>query len=326
MAHAVSGPAARNLPIAHGPLARGPSAAELRAELARKIAAHTRGVAVRATVIPGLTLYRRTDTTACHPASYEPSLNVYVQGRKRISFGGVTYLCDGTHFLLSSIEVPVMSQIVDATPETPLLALQLKLEMPVVREILMQEEFRAQAGQPHGRGIAIGKTTAELLQPCIRLLELLETPDDIPFMGKLMQREIVYRLLRGPQGSRLRAIATWGDHRQRTAKAIAWLKANYAKPLRVDELAAIAHMGTSTLHHHFRALTAMSPLQYQKRLRLVAARERMLIEGTDAASAAFAVGYESPSQFSRDYKRLFGQPPLRDVKSRQTAESSADSL
>ena len=142
-------------------------------------------------------------------------------------------------------------------------------------------------------------------------------------MSKLIQREIVYRLLRGPQGDRLRAIATVGDQSQRTAKAIAWLRANYTKPLRVEELAEVARMGMSTLHHHFRALTAMSPLQYQKQLRLVAARERMLIEGIDATSAAFEVGYESPSQFNREYKRFFGQPPVRDVKARRLSEPTA---
>lgn len=139
-------------------------------------------------------------------------------------------------------------------------------------------------------------------------------------MSKLIQREIVYRLLRGPQGERLRAIATLGDQSHRTAKAIAWLRANYSKPLRVEELAEVARMGLSTLHHHFRALTAMSPLQYQKQLRLVAARERMLVEGLDAASAGFEVGYESASQFNREYKRFFGQPPMRDIKTRRRAD------
>jgi transcriptional regulator GlxA family with amidase domain len=153
-------------------------------------------------------------------------------------------------------------------------------------------------------------------------MDLLDAPEDIPFLSNTIQREIVYRLLRGPQGERFRAIATLGNQSQRTAKAIAWLRANYAKPLRVDELAAVAGMGMSTLHHHFRALTAMSPLQYQKQLRLVAARERMLVEGIDAGSAAFEVGYESPSQFNREYSRFFGQPPMRDIKARRLAASA----
>jgi AraC-like DNA-binding protein len=297
--------------------------AEMRRELARKIAAHTPKAGAHATAIPDLTLYRRTAPSPCYPATYEPSLNVFVQGRKRVNLGGTTYLCDESIFLLSSVDVPVVSQIVEASEEVPLLSLLLKLDMAVVREILSQEEFQPREGSSQGRGIAIGTTTVELLKPCSRLLDLLDAPEDIPFLSNLIQREIVYRLLRGPQGERLRAIATLGDQSQRTAKAIAWLKANYAKPLRLEELAQIAHMGMSTMHHHFRALTAMSPLQYQKQLRLVAARERMLIEGIDAASAAFEVGYESASQFSREYKRFFGEPPMRHIKARRLAASAA---
>jgi len=153
-------------------------------------------------------------------------------------------------------------------------------------------------------------------------LDLLDAPEDIPFLSNLIQREIVYRLLRGPQGERLRAIATLGDQSHRTANAIAWLRANYTKPLRVEELAGIARMGMSTLPHHFRALTAMSPIQYQKQLRLVAARERMLVEGIDAARAAFEVGYENATQFNREYKRFFGQPLMRDIKVRRLAGSA----
>ena len=297
-------------------------AAELRAELVRKIAAHARTAGEHATSIAGLSLYRRTDTTPCYPATYEPSFNVFVQGQKRITLGGTTYLCDGSTFLLSSLDLPVVSQIVQASEAVPLLSMLLKLDMTAVREILNHTEFQSQNGSSEACGIAIGKTTVDLLKPCSRLLDLLDAPEDIPFLSSLIQREIVYRLLRGPQGARLRAIATLGDQSHRTAKAVAWLRDNYRKPLRLEELAEVARMGMSTLHHHFRALTAMSPLQYQKQLRLVAARERMLIEGLDAASAAFEVGYESPSQFNREYKRFFGQPPMRDIKTRRFSESS----
>ena len=294
---------------------------EMRKELARKIAEHAPKAGAHTTAIPGLTLYRRSEPSPCYPATYEPSFTVFVQGRKRINLGGATYLCDESSFVLSSLDIPVVSQIVAASEAVPLLSMLLKLNMAMVRGILSQEEFQRRGSSSQGRGIAVGTTTVDLLQPCSRLLDLLDAPEDIPFLSDLIQREIVYRLLRGAQGERLRAIATLGDQSQRTAKAVAWLKANYAKPLRVEELAEVARMGMSTLHHHFRTLTAMSPLQYQKQLRLQAARERMLIEGLDAASAAFGVGYESASQFNREYKRFFGQPPMRDIKARQLAGS-----
>ena len=190
----------------------------------------------------------------------------------------------------------------------------LRLDMPTVREVISREDLPERPISAQSRGIAVGETTVGLLDACTRLIDLLETPEDIPFLSHLIQREIVYRILRTPQGERLRAIATTGDLSHRTASAIAWLKANYAKPLRMDELADVAHMGVSTLHHQFRGLTAMSPLQYQKQLRLQTARQRMLMDGIDATSAAYEVGYESVSQFNREYSRFFGQPPMRDVK------------
>ncbi|MGB7547223.1 MAG: AraC family transcriptional regulator [Terracidiphilus sp.] len=297
---------------------------EMRAELARKIAAHIHVEGPVATDVPGLSLSRRSAPSDCYSAAYEPELVVFAQGEKRINVGGTTHLCDGSNFLLTSIDLPVVSQITRASMSEPFLALVLKLEMPVVREILSQEEFLPPAISFGARGMAVGKTSAELFSACCRLLDLLDTPRDIPFLGILMQREILYRLLRSPLGNHLRAIATLGEQSNRTAKAVAWLKANYSKPLRVEELASVAQMGVSTFHHHFRSLTAMSPLQYQKRLRLHVARVRMLTEGIDASSAAFEVGYESASQFNREYSRLFGQPPMRDVKSRGLSGVAAD--
>jgi AraC-like DNA-binding protein len=217
----------------------------------------------------------------------------------------------------------VVSQVVAATVKEPLLGLVLKLEMPAVREILSQQEFHLREQSADARGMAIGVTSSELLDACSRLVDLLDTPQDIPFLGSLIQREIIYRLLRSPQGKHLRAIATLGEQSHRTSKAVEWLRINYAKPLRVEQLAAMARMGVSTLHHQFRSLTAMSPLQYQKQLRLHVARERMTNEGLDAASAAFEVGYESASQFNREYGRLFGQPPMRDIKARLLAGNAA---
>jgi AraC-like DNA-binding protein len=286
----------------------------MRKELAAKIAVHAQSLGENRTAIPGLALYRRITPTACYLATYEPSLTVFVQGRKRVNLGGTIYHCDGSSFLLSSIDVPAESQIVEATEQIPLLSIFLRLDMPTVREVISREELPEPETSVESRGIAVGETTVGLLGACSRLIELLETPEDIPFLSHLIQREIIYRILRTPQGERLRAIATTGDLSHRTARAIAWLRANYAKPLHMEELAAVARMGVSTLHHQFRGLTAMSPLQYQKRLRLQMARQRMLLDGMDATSAAYEVGYESVSQFNREYSRFFGLPPMRDVK------------
>jgi AraC-like DNA-binding protein len=289
-------------------------ARELRVELARKIALFMGSEENRATDISGLTLHRRIAPTAPCSMTYQPSVTVMAQGRKRVDLGGSTFIYGASQYLLTSVDLPIVSQIVEASPETPCLAMSLKLETPVIRELLSGEEIQVAGAPADSRAMATGQATMEFLSACCRLLDLLDTPQDMPFLSGLIQREIIYRILRGPEGSRLRAIATLGDQSHRTAKAIAWIKANYAKPLRVEELAQIAGMGLSTLHHHFRALTAMSPLQYQKQLRLQAARGRMLVDGLDAASAAFEVGYESASQFNREYSRLFGQPPMRDIR------------
>jgi AraC-like DNA-binding protein len=297
-------------------------AVEMRAELARKIAAHILLDGREATDIPGLSLYRKSAPTDCICATYEPELIVFVQGEKRINLGGTTYVCDESTFLLTSIDLPVISQITRASREKPILALLLKLEMQTVRKILSQEEFHVPDASSSARGMAVGETSIELLGACSRLLDLLDAPRDIPFLSNLIEREVIYRLLHGPQGTHLRAIATLGEQSNRTAKAVAWLRENYVKPLRVEELASVAQMGVSTLHHHFRTLTAMSPLQYQKQLRLHTARGRMLTDGLDAASAAFEVGYESASQFNREYRRLFGKPPIRDVNAHRLASAA----
>jgi AraC-like DNA-binding protein len=287
---------------------------ELRADLARKIALFMGSEEKRVTDIPGLTLVRRTAPTAPCSMTYEPSVTVIAQGRKRVDLGRNTFIYDASRFLLTSVDLPVVSRVVEASEEAPCLALSLKLEMPVVRELLSREEIQVAEATSGSPGMATGETTVEFLSACCRLVDLLDRPRDIPFLSGLIQREIIYRVLRSAEGARLRAIATLGEQSQRTAKAIAWIRANYAKKVRVEDLAEIAGMGVSTLHHHFRVLTAMSPLQYQKQLRLQAARGRMLMDGLDAASAAFEVGYESASQFNREYNRFFGQPPMRNIR------------
>lgn len=299
------------------------SLVEARQDLAVKIAKRAVTEGNTRTEIPGLQLNRRSSPTPCASAAYEPMLIVFAQGQKRINVGKTTYLCDGSNFLLTSIDLPVVSQVTAATKKEPLLGLVLKLDMPLVREILSLQEFYLSSESGDARGMAVGVTSGELFEACSRLVDLLDAPQDIPFLSSLIQREIIYRLLHSPQGKHLRAIATLGEQSNRTSKAVEWLRANYAKPLRIEELATLARMGVSTLHHQFRSLTAMSPLQYQKQLRLHVARERMINSGMDAASAAFEVGYESASQFNREYSRFFGQAPMRDVKALRFAGSAA---
>jgi AraC-like DNA-binding protein len=289
-------------------------AIELRAALARKIASIVGKEENRITEIPGVSLHQRTAPTPPCRATYHPGIIVVAQGRKQVNLGHTSFIYDDSHFLLTAVDLPIVSWVAEATAEVPCLVLSLKLDMSMVRELLSREEIHVAEVSSDSPAMSIGETTPEFLNACCRLVNLLDNPQDIPFLSGLIQREIIYRILRGPEGARLRAVATLGDQSHRTAKAIAWIAANYAKPLRVEELAQMASMGVSTLHHHFRMMTSMSPLQYQKQLRLQSARNLMLNNGLDAASAAFEVGYESATQFNREYSRFFGQPPMRDVR------------
>ena len=291
-----------------------PTLSEIRSQLIPRIAALVPPSGEIATAFTGLTLFCKTAPSPCYLASVEPSLSIFLQGKKRINVGPDEFLCDDSSFLVSCIDVPIQSQIIEASQDVPQVSMRLGLNMPTVREVLSREEVPEIGTGSARRGLSVGRTTPGLLNAATRLIDLLETPEDIPFLGHLIEREIVYRILKTPQGQRLRDIATTGNLSHRAAKAITWLSANYARPLRMEELAEIARMGVSTLHHQFRTLTAMSPLQFQKQLRLQAARQRMLLDDIDATSAAYEVGYESVSQFNREYSRMFGQPPKRDIK------------
>jgi AraC-like DNA-binding protein len=291
---------------------------ELRSALAQSIALRLGSAEKMTTAVPGLSLAQRTGPTAPCAVTYQPGLIVMAQGRKRVELGSHTFIYDESRYLLTSLDLPTVSQVVEASKDRPALAFALKLELPMVREILTREDVPIPELPPDSPAITTAEITAELLSACCRLMDLLDTPQHIPFLSGLIQREIIYHILQGAEGARLRAIATLGEQSHRIAQAITWLKSNYEKPLRVEELAQMARMGVSTFHHHFREMTAMSPVQYQKQLRLQAARTRMLTDGFDASSAAIEVGYESVSQFNREYSRLFGQPPMRDIRARRS--------
>lgn len=296
---------------------------ELMRELASRIARHVRLEERCATAIPRLSLHRRAAPTAPCTITYEPSLIVVAQGAKQVDLGRQSFVYDRTRFLLTSLDLPIVSRVIEASDESPCLAMMLRLRMETVRDVLGSSEPESLNPSAAGPAMIAGANTSELIDACLRLLALLDQPEHIPFLAGLIEREIIYRLLQEPEGARLRAIATRGDKSHRAAAAVAWMQANYTKPLRIAQLAKVAGMGVSTFHHHFRVLTAMSPLQYQKQLRLQHAQVLMLVEGLDAAQAAFAVGYESTSQFSREYSRLFGQPPRRNVRSLQSPPAAA---
>ena len=266
------------------------------------------------TEVPGLALSRYEGLT--DPTSYlhEPSICMAVQGAKRVLLGDEVYVYDAYNFLLTSIDLPVVAQVIKADPETPYLGLLLKLDLKMVSRMMVDSSLPLPKLRKAERGMAVSKVSVPLLSTFHRLIDLLDTPEDIPILSPLIQHEIVYRLLVGEQGNRLRQMAVSGSHSNQLSKSIKWLKETFTQPLRVDDLADLASMSTSTFHQHFKALTAMSPLHYQKWMRLHESRRLMLTEGLDAATASFQVGYESPSQFSREYSRLFGAPPLKDIK------------
>ena len=287
----------------------------LRNALANRIARWTVDGNRAPSAIPTLSLHRRE--TPSEPISYihEPSICLIAQGAKRVLLGEEIYLYDANHFLITSVGLPVAAQVIEASRERPYLGLKLSLDHQAIAELMMDSSLPPPRTKQANRAMAVGEVSLPLLNAFLRLIDLLDQPEEIPILAPLIEREIYYRLLVSDQGLRLRQIVEAGSQSQQIARAIEWLKENFTRQLRVDELAAYASMSTSSLHHHFRSLTAMSPLQFQKWLRLQEARRLMLTEHEDAATAALRVGYESPSQFSREYSRLFGAPPLRDIRS-----------
>jgi len=265
------------------------------------------------TAIQGFSLYRRDEPTQPIIIMYEPRICLIAQGAKRVLLGDDTYEYDAHNVLITSVDLPTVVRVIKASREKPYLGLILRLDQREISQLMVDSNLPLPRAQQSRRGIATGEVTLLLLAAFQRLIDLLEEPKDIPILAPIIKREIFYRLLVGDQGFRLRQMASAGSQSHQIAMAIDWLKGNFTEPLRIDDLAMQVNMSTSTFHHHFRALTAMSPLQYQKWLRLNEARRLMLADRLDATTAAFQVGYESPSQFSREYSRLFGDSPLRDI-------------
>jgi AraC-like DNA-binding protein len=284
-----------------------------RDELAERIARH---VAEDGSVeaAPGLFLYRCSSPTGPRYGVTEPSLCVIAQGSKEVLLGKEEYRYDASHYLLVSAELPVAGYIVDASKELPYLAVRLVLDPAVVTEVLIEAGLHAPRTDDAIKVMAVSGLDVNLLDAVVRLVRLLDSPGDCGVLGPLVVREIIYRLSLGEQGGRLRQIAVSGSRAHRIARAIELLRTNHNKPLRIPGLARQLGMSVSSLHHHFKAATGMSPLQFQKQFRLQEARRLLLAGDVDAATAGYRVGYDDASHFSREYRRLFGEPPLRDAE------------
>lgn len=282
------------------------------ANLAAAVGRHTPGDGGRATAVPDLRLARASAPTDFLPVVYEASLCVVAQGSKEVRLASETFRYDSAHSLLVSVDLPVTARVAEASAARPCLVARVMLNPATVGEFLADGPPPLRPGPP-ARALGVTPVGPPLLDAITRLVTLLDTPEDIPALAPLALREITYRILAGPQGAKLRQFAAAGAPAHRIARAVRWLNDHYAEPLRVEELAKRVGMSPSALHLHFKHVTTSSPLRYQKRLRLQEARRLMLGDGLDAAEAAFRVGYESPSQFGREYRRMFGAPPRQDV-------------
>ncbi|SAI71547.1 araC family transcriptional regulator [Bordetella ansorpii] len=283
-------------------------------ELAALIGRHMPADGSYLTPIPGLTFHRASAPAEKTHSVARPALGVLAQGAKRVELGDEVHEYTTERYLLTSVDLPVASRVTLASSGTPYLSMTLDLDTQRIADLMTQlgAPTRAEGGQAP-RGMATAPVEQGLITTLLRLVSLLDTPDDIPILAPLIEREIHYRLLKGELGQRLCHIVLNHGAMSQISRAIDWLKRNYCEPLRIEDLAQRVNMSASSLHHHFKSLTAMSPLQYQKQLRLHEARRLMLAEMLDAGTAAHRVGYESASQFSREYSRLYGAPPLRDV-------------
>lgn len=273
------------------------------------------------TAIPGVSLVRSDTPTLPVGVVYEPMLCIVAQGSKRTLLGNTVVDYHAGQYLVVAVDLPVVGSVVQARPDSPYLAMSLTLNQTLLADLLLRLSSTPPTIGATQSALAISNVTPELLEPAVRLLKLLDTPVDIPQLAPLIEQEIMYRLLTGEQGTMLRQIALAQSRIAHVSRAIGWIRRNFAEPLRIEAVAQKAHMSASTFHRHFKAVTAMSPLQYQKQIRLQEARRLLLAGQADAASVGFAVGYESPSQFSREYARMFGQPPLRDAARLRAAGS-----
>lgn len=264
--------------------------------------------------LPGLSLHRASAPGEPLHSVYDPVFCVIAQGSKEVFLGSERYLYDAAHYLIVTANLPIVAHVLEASPARPYLSLRLKLDPMLVSSVMIEASHTALTQRASVRAINVSPLDTDLLDAVVRLVRLVDDPDEARFMAPLITREIIYRLLNGEQCDRLRYIAVQNGHSHHIARAIEWFRKEFDQPLPVERVAQELGMSVSSFHHHFKAATALSPLQFQKRLRLQEARRLMLGEALDAASAAYRVGYEDASHFSREYKSLFGVPPMRDME------------
>ncbi|MBH3460589.1 AraC family transcriptional regulator [Pseudomonas putida] len=283
-----------------------------RGELVRLLTERFTAPGVYETAIAPLHVIRMDAPSDIIHTVHKPALCLIVQGQKEVGLGEDRYLYDPLNYLVVSVTLPVSGRVLTASAQAPYLCIRLDFEPTELAQVIADAPPAGVPDEPE-RGLFLEQIDVSLLETMLRLVRLLESPRDIGMLAPLALRELHYRLLRGVHGRRLYELAMGDSQTRRVSKAIDWLNNHYTQPLRIEELARIANLGSSTLHHRFKAVTAMSPLQYQKQLRLQEARRLMLGEGLDVSSACYRVGYESPSQFSREYSRQFGCAPSRDI-------------
>lgn len=299
-----------------------PNSVKMCHELAALMDAQTisQGNGIHPTAIRQLDFIREDSVAAPMHGVYRPVLCIIVQGKKEVSPNEKIYLCSAAQSVIISVDLPIGGYVVEATPDKPYLSLTLSLDTAELCDIITQTKSTTAAIKaPCVNGLLLADADSALLACALRLTHLLNNPQDISFLAPMIVREMYYRLLIGKQGNAVRQIATSGSNMQRIAETIKLIKTAFNQPLQMEDLAEQANMSLSSFHRHFKAVTSLSPLQYQKRLRLLKARQLMLTENADAMSSAYQVGYESPSQFSREYSRMFGAPPIKDIESLRIA-------
>lgn len=282
-------------------------------ELGELVSRHSAGEGMHPTAIEGLHCIKLSAPQMQLPSVYQPSICVIVQGEKQVLLEDEVYRYAPPQFLAVSVDLPLVGQVIEANAKKPYLCLAIDLDARTIADLIAQSGDAAWSRAETSRGLFVGKVDAPLRETVLRLARLLGTPRDIPVLAPLVLREFHYRVLTGPYGHAIAQMAIAGSNTHKIGQIIRRMKAQLAQPIRVEELASLANMSPSSFHAHFKAVTAMSPVQYQKRLRLTEARHLLLADRTDAQTAAYRVGYQSVSQFSREYTRMFGAPPIRDV-------------